>query len=290
MTTTSVLSHRDKFNLNIQYNDIPRFCIISPTAYLDQFASQSDSHLALAHLVKSDAAYADFYKRMAARGDRIIMDNGAFELGSSYNPSELITLAEMCGADAIVLPDYPGRSSIETIHAAEQILPDVISAGLATMFVPQSAYGDREDWISAYSWASDNPDVDIIGMSILGIPSALRWIERAYARVVMSTILEERGLFNHKKHHHYLGLNAGPNVELSTLIDMGWVNTCDSSNPVWAGLSGYEYNESFTDWLGVRKNMLHSVDFNMSQQLSDEQINRIQHNLDLTLDLFKCEG
>ena len=58
----------------------PQFCIITPTAYLHRYASQSSMHLVLAHLVDMDEEYANFY---AERGEFKIMDNGAFELGQS---------------------------------------------------------------------------------------------------------------------------------------------------------------------------------------------------------------
>jgi len=61
-------------------------------------------HLVLAHLVDEDKAYASFY---ASRKEFKIMDNGAFELGESYDPTKLIELGTKCKADAIVLPDYP---------------------------------------------------------------------------------------------------------------------------------------------------------------------------------------
>ena len=188
----------------------PQFCIITPTAYLNQYASQSAMHLVLAHLVDTDDQYADFY---AKRQEFKIMDNGAFELGESYAPDQLIRLGNRCAADAIVLPDYPFKPGQKTIDAATELSAAVKDAGFHTMFVPQSEVDELEDWIATYKWASVNPNIDIIGMSILGIPNALPHIPRAYARVVMTQILIDRGIFNFSKYHHFLGLNAGVALE-----------------------------------------------------------------------------
>lgn len=267
----------------------PQFCIITPTAYLEQYAIQSTTHLVLAHLVDIDDTYAAFYKARSEAGDRLIMDNGAFELGESYAPNKLIELAHKCGAHALVLPDYPFQPAEKTIQAAEALIPQVVDAGFATFFVPQSQTGDLEDWIAAYTWASDNPNIDIIGMSILGVPNAIPEIPTAYARVVMSTILADRGIFG-QKHHHYLGLNAGPNVEIPALLKLGLLDTCDSSNPVWCGINGIRYNETLSDWMGVQKKYLREVDFKEHFANPDKKAHiheAIQHNISLTLGLFE---
>lgn len=260
----------------------PQFCVITPTAYLEDYASQSSMHLVLAHLVDTDERYANFY---AERDEFKIMDNGAFELGKSYNPEKLVELGHKCKSDAIVLPDYPFEPSSKTITAAEWLVEPVIRNGFKTMFVPQSKVGDFDDWIEAYKWASETTDIDIIGMSILGIPNALPHIPRAYARVVMTQILIDRGIFNFDKYHHYLGLNAGPNLEIPPLIKMGALDSCDSSNPVWAGICGQMYTPMCDSFLMTRKIDKH-VDFNYPMTQSEFVHSAIQTNIDMTLSLL----
>ena len=120
----------------------PEFCIIAPTAYAKAYANWSTTHLVLAHIVDHDPDYALLYQELAGRGHKIIMDNGAFELGESYSPTRLIELGHKCGAHALVLPDYPGQPGSKTIAAADAIMQGVIDAGFETMFVPQSQRGD----------------------------------------------------------------------------------------------------------------------------------------------------
>jgi len=261
----------------------PQFCIITPTAYLEQYAAQSSMHLVLAHLVDVDKKYADFY---ASRSEFKIMDNGAFELGESYDPSKLIELAHRCGADAIVLPDYPFQPAQKTIAESEKLIKPVTDAGFKTMFVPQSEVGDLEDWIRGYIWGAENPDIDIIGMSILGIPNALSHIPAAYARVVMTQLLIDRGLFNYDQYHHYLGLNAGPALEMPPLIKMGALDSCDSSGPVWAGICGQRYSKQSDSYQMTKKISKH-VDFDYGMTNKADVREDIQYNIDLTLDLFE---
>lgn len=263
----------------------PKFCIITPTAYLEQYASQSNMHLILAHLVDTDEAYANFYANRSST-ELKIMDNGAFELGESYNPEKLIELGIKCKADAIVLPDYPGQDPARTIEAAIEWAPMVKAAGFKTMFVPQSFVGDIDGWIEAYEWATiDNDLIDIIGMSILGIPNALPKIHRAYARVVMTAMLQNERIFAYDKHHHYLGLNSGPKLEIPTLINMNALDSCDSSNPVWAGICGSEYSENTDSYMTTSKISKH-VEFDYPY-VKDANVHRmIQKNIDLTLGLL----
>lgn len=268
-------------------NSEPHFCVIAPTAYLDEYATQSPTHLVLAHIVDTNPEYANFYREMSDRGDRIIMDNGAFELGQSYEPSKLVELGHICGADAIVLPDYPGKRSALTLNAAVELLPILKDEGFKSMLVPQSEIGDLEDWITAYEWAAEHPDIDIIGLSILGMPNALPHIPKSYARVVLTQLLIDRGIFNFDKYHHYLGLNAGPALEIPPLIEMGALNSCDSSGPVWCGINGISYAVVSESYMPMKKQYLREVDFDWKWDKKLQIHEVIQYNLDLTFDLFK---
>ena len=264
--------------------DYPEFCVIAPTSYLPDFGRRSRRHLVLAHLVDTDEVYADFY-RHSPTDNYIIMDNGAFELGESYKPDELIRLAKKCGANAIVLPDYPFQPSTTTIQASERLVKLVKDAGYDTFFCPQSEKGRWDDWVFGYRWAADNDEIDIIGMSILALPNALPHIPAAYARVVATALLQQAGLFAMGKYHHYLGLNAGPALEIPALIDMNALDTIDSSGPVWAGILGHEYTLNADSYQSVSK-IKHHVDFSIARATDVDTFRRIEHNLELTFSLF----
>jgi hypothetical protein len=265
----------------------PRFCFITPTAYLERYASQSEMHLVLAHLVDTDEEYANFY----AKNDYYkIMDNGAFELGESYAPEKLVELGRKCNANAVVLPDYPFQPAQVTIDASSAVLDEIKDAGFETMFVPQSETGDLKDWINGYVWAATNPSIDIIGMSILGMPNAIPHVDISYARVVLTQILIERGVFNFDKYHHYLGLNAGPALEIPTLIKMGALDSCDSSNPVWMAICGHRYNPFSDSFLQVGK-VKKEVEFDYPMVKDPAVLSNIQYNIDLTQDMIeRCRG
>lgn len=272
-------------NKTFAATDKPAFCIIAPTLYLPTYAVQSPKHLVLAHLADINNTYASFYKERSNMDDGIILDNGAFELGESYPPDRLFEIGQKCGADVIVLPDYPGQKAQVTIDAAEKYAPMFRDAGFKTMFVPQSEVGAMDDFVYAYMWAADNDLIDLIGMSILNIPNAMPHVPSAYARVVMTELLLDRGVFA-EKYHHYLGLNAGPALEIPALIKRGVLNSCDSSGPVWAAILGHEYSYNTDSYLSTKKVKAH-VEFDYPYVKDKDTHRRIQHNLDLTLGLFK---
>jgi len=262
----------------------PEFCYIAPIEYL-HFTTASSTHLVLAHLVDASDTYANFYKQRASYGDYIIMDNSAYELKVPYDTGKLIALGHKCGADAIVLPDYPFQPSDVTIRAANKFVGDFKKEGFHTFFVPQSEKGDIEDWYSGYVWAAEHPDIDIIGMSILGIPNALPHIHPAYARVVMAQNLINDNRFEFDKHHHFLGLNSGPALEIPSLIEMNALDTIDSSGPIWAGILGHEYTTN-ADSFQMAAKLKMPVNFNQPPTMDDATTQRIWRNIHLTQLLF----
>lgn len=267
----------------------PAFCFITPIPYLEQFASPvttgPNRHLVLAHLVDQSEVYANYYLHRSLAGDYIMMDNSAYELHEPYSPNKLMRLAEQCGAHAIVLPDYPFQPARKTIDAAKEFAPQFKAAGYHTFFVPQSERGQDYDWEEGYTWAAANPDIDIIGMSILGIPNALPVIDPSYARVVMTALLIDKGIFARNKAHHYLGLNSGPGLEIPSLLRMDALTSIDSSGPVWAGIHGHSYTTD-ADSLQMVKKLKSVVDFDLPLSKDKATLDRIQHNIDLTLQLF----
>ncbi len=265
----------------------PAPCFIAPTAYLEQFASQSTAHLTLAHLIhgNENGKYVDFYRRMSERGDLVMNDNSAFELGASFAPELLLDTAKAVKASVQVLPDYPGQHQSQTINAALENIDLYKRNNLKTFFVPQAQPGDLEGWIDAYLFAAKHPDIDVIGMSILGIPLALPFVDRSIARVVMVAILKDRGIFAEDKHHHFLGLNSGPKIDIGSLLKMNALDTFDSSNAVWMGILGHRYAANTDTFLNVSKVSTH---VNFDQPITKDPIilDNIQANIQLTKQLF----
>lgn len=237
------------------------FAHITPTAYLDLFASGRPFHLTLAHLVEQDDQYASWYSARDTSRSLMpyvnIMDNSAFEMYKQgrpmYETNKLIPMGEKVGADYIVMSDYPGEPSWTTIEKAKEMAPKLRAAGFGTFFVPQSEEGDLEDLISAFDWASKSEHVDYIGVSILAVPLAYgvekdNKLQRFLSRWKFMRELEQRGILHEIKKNnkkiHFLGMVDGPN-EVALVSDwMHYIDTWDSSAAVWAGMCRIPFDNS----------------------------------------------
>lgn len=242
------------------------FCHISPTRYLNQFTQRNGAHLILAHLVETDPEYRDYYANLDD-GKYKIMDNSAFEMFKlgrpMYETAKLVDMAKACKADCVVMSDYPKMHSSHTINAAIKMIPELKGEGFDTFFCPQSELGDIEDLIKAIEWGLENPNIDLIGMSILACPIAMGVnestfgdgkrsdaykMQRFVSRFAVFDQLSRRGLLTEKamKRFHCLGMVDGPN-EIRLLKPFhDYIFSWDSSAAVWAGIHSLRFDKSPT--------------------------------------------
>lgn len=286
----------------MNYAGKPSFCAIAPIS-CSELVKGRNAHLVLAHLLDVDHVtgdvqkakvqeYIDFIRAESEAGAFVMMDNSAYELKEPYAPEKLLELATLCKAHAIVLPDYPFQPSSITIEAAKKFAPIFKAAGFKTFFVPQSRPGDEADWLDAYEWATrgEGSDlVDIIGISILGVPNAFNELAPSFARVVVMKMLISAGIYAPEKHHHFLGLNAGPALEIPSLLRMGVLDTIDSSGPVWAAINTHSYSNEYDSFQSVKK-LTSPVDFFMELPKDFRTLARIHHNVEMTDGLFGSDN
>lgn len=210
--------------------------------------SRSSINLVLAHLV-GDNYYTKTY---AASKKPTILDNGAFELGVPYEPERLIELGKMINAQYIVLPDYPGQSWEFTIDAAKEYIPKFKAAGFKTFFVPQSEEGDFDGYMNCWDWAINEPNIDLIGCSILGAPKSLPSQDRLITRFIILRAIENAingGYFDEKllvNRIHMLGMLDTVN-EIALTRPFHWmINSWDTSAAIWAGINGLDIKKTST--------------------------------------------
>lgn len=264
------------------------FCHISPTAYLDTYTTNNGAHLLLAHLVEQDPKYADYYANLHD-GRVKIMDNSAFEMFKQgrpmYDSSKLVEMGRRCGADVIVMSDYPKQNWMTTMNAAMEMIPQLKDAGFGTFYVPQSDLGDLNGVLKSFDWALGNPEIDLIGMSILTCPIAFNVnesshgdgkrsdaykLQRFLSRWKMFVELQKAGLLTDHAHKrfHCLGMTDGPN-EIELLMTAGfkpYIYSWDSSAAVWAGLNVISFDQSPS---GLADGKFEKeVDFDMSKEVS----------------------
>lgn len=154
-----------------------RIALIPPIPHLSD-VQETGFHLVLSHLLR-DEKYATFYRERRDRGDYLILDNGAHELGASRDHVELLKNAEMLGAQEIVLPDvlFDRRGTIERtkrmfkyLHTNEGWDKYEEAGRPNLMLVPQGT--DRADWAVCFESLLALVDkywMDEMGTLVLGI-------------------------------------------------------------------------------------------------------------------------
>lgn len=270
-----------------------QFAHITPTAYLDLFATGRPFHLTLAHLVEQDDAYAKWYSSRDISRSLMpytnVMDNSAFEMYKQgrpmYETEKLIPMAEKIAADYVVMSDYPGEHYEKTIDKAYEMSKELRNAGFGTFFVPQGEEGDLNQLIESFKWAADAPEVDYIGVSILAVPLAFgvekdNKLQRFMSRWKFMKLLEQEGVLDviamNDKKVHFLGMVDGPN-EIDLVKDYHrCITSWDSSAAVWAGLCNIAFDNSPTGLINGKNEI--EVDFSHTGA-DNKQLGLATHNM-----------
>lgn len=270
--------------------------IIAPTQLLKPYATQGDIHLVLAHLVDTDSVYTNFYSQQKKFK---ILDNGVFENGASIPSFDLLYRASLIGANEIVLPDVLGNGE-ETYNQGIQFLKLVndythnsqFSAQLKSyvktikfMGVPQSTKGNVQEYLACLNAMLEHPQINTIGLSILGIPNAFApdahfkegFCPISGSRTHLLNLLYSLGLLAKakklKKSFHLLGM--GSLFEDLILAKNLGLRSNDTSSPVVHGLQGIGYRRN-----GLSKGKLEAkLDFEKQYTITKQIDQRIRKNI-----------
>jgi len=164
-------------------------------------AEDSDYQMCLAHILLSSRKYKGFYKRAIERGNTVIMDNGACELGQSIAWEKLVECYYEIGEPAVVVIPDQERGNMQVFEKSLQFLDDRIGRnGVKFMACPHG----QEDLMEM----AKNPRVDIIGIN-------RDWIDRARAIVLVLDKVHE----SHEKFFHMLGIRKDPIGEVLPVLE-----------------------------------------------------------------------
>lgn len=104
-----------------------KFFPIVPIRYLSKLAGLSKNHMVLAQWL-TEKRYLNFYRKRRERGDFIILDNGACELGASLPLGELLGwVDELGGCDALVVPDADGTTVVSNLSLVKSSLDKLLN-------------------------------------------------------------------------------------------------------------------------------------------------------------------
>ena len=217
------------------------FAHIAPTNYTELGIHESDMNMVLCHIAEAHPHYAQMFRDSEKQ---TLLDNGAFENGIPYETERMLDIGESVGADIMVLPDYPGQPWEKGWEKVEEDIAEYKTHGFQTMFVPQSILGDTVGYLKSLDKAIKHPNIDLIGLSILGCPTAFNTLPKYKVREQILEYVEQNYTQAHTdKRFHILGmLDAADEVtRLTYYKDM--INSWDSSAAIWGGINGIKLED-----------------------------------------------
>ena len=266
-----------------------KLAFITPTSYLETFSKQGDFYLALAHLIDDEGKneYAQFHKKEAEKGKRVILDNGLFE-GAQVEPEDLIKRAKAIKAHVVCAPDalYDSKG---TVKAFKQFIKLKQEEGLVAdiMGIPQAS--NPEDYWECFQFMQLNEDCDMIGLSILSIPKSFKevtedadkWPITAPRIHFLKQLSTFQNTFEHQiKPCHLLGLGESY-ADIYTAIRLlpNTVVSNDSSSTFVHGAKNIIYNRHGLIPGGkIRK----KLDFSLPKDsLNKNQLSSVQKNINI---------
>lgn len=242
-----------------------KIAFIAPTNLIKDYCG--DFNLALSHLIESRGAKNAYTKAIIATGKPIILDNGLFENGKPEAIESLFKKANKIGAKTVFCPDTLfDRKATETAFTKIASNKKRIFKGKLA-FVVQA--DNAKDYVASYKWAVENPDIDLIGLSILAIPKSFRRISGTDDIVTNRIMcLKELARLSKHKASHLLGAGSSyRDIDFAAKF-CPWVVSHDSSSAVWNGVYRKAIDPVTLEVEGGKNRL--AVDFSWEEVASDQ--------------------
>lgn len=262
-----------------------KLAFIVPTKYISQFGTQGHFTLALSHLMKKDGEN-EYEKAIKEAGLPIILDNGLFENHVPEGIETLIEKANRIGATHFFAPDvlFDRKGTEEELKKA--VLAKEKYPNLKLGAVVQA--NSPEEYLDALLKMNNDPNVDLIGLSILSIPKSwekkLGKFDVTASRIELLRNMKALSAQGVKwKDCHLLGLGDSYADVLFAAEECPWVVSNDTSCCFQTGL----FKKKLTEDLVVPGGKIQKkVDFDL-QGMTVLQVKTIESNIYKVKDKFK---
>ena len=259
-----------------------RHCIITPTKFINDplVGWRSDFILALSHLLDVECTNK-YAQALRSSWKDIYLDNGTFENGVPEDHNSLLRKAKLIDAKYVFASDYlyDDERSKEALERMAQIR-NLHHLNIKLGYVVQAK--TIEWYLKNYKRAEQNPDIDLIGISILTIPYCRQestWTpDITYNRIqTIETIDNE---IHPKKDAHLLWL-GGSLLDLKKATFYPWIKSNDSCSAFMTWLYGKVYEDMMVPWGKIKQ----KVDFDYHYNLDETQQKCITENIDTILSI-----
>lgn len=218
----------------------------TPISFLNESRGYNDFDYALVHLFETHPEYYSFFKSSLSLGREVLLDNSIFELKESFNPERYAEYIRELKPTYFIVPDVL-EDSVATI--VSYINFKLTYKDLPGMWIGAVQGKTYEEIVKCYNVMSESADYIAISFDFswyqtIGLSqssnSALSKLERMCdGRQKLIKMLQADGIWNYNKPHHLLGCSLAK--EFAAYKDTPSIRSCDTSNPVVAGITGRTY-------------------------------------------------
>lgn len=204
----------------------PKFAHIVPVDCL-HVLDNKQYLMCLAHLVKANGAYGDYYASAARKpGTYVLMDNGVAE-GEQLSNEELLRCYDRIRPSEIILPDTLCDSSdtLRKMHEALELFVESEHLPYRIMAVPQGH--DLDEWIACAEAMVRDRRIHTIGVSKFLQMAGGSYMTRYWAVDALSELIAKYGRSDLEV--HLLGCSE-PTAYVQMILDKyPFVRGCDSA-------------------------------------------------------------
>lgn len=215
-----------------------------PISMLEYSPKFNDYDYCLLHLIYEYPEYKRYYKEAVLNGRTVILDNSIFELGEALTNAQLAEGVLELSPTYYIVPDCFDDYE-ETLFRFSSFLEEYPDLPGRRMGVIQGR--TVEELIKCYLFMSKHADK-------IGIPfGSIAYDELVSSNDKLTRLCEGRqkfiqklvdiGLWNSHKPHHLLGCSYAREFSYPLYKKIN-IESCDTSNPIVAGLYKIRYKET----------------------------------------------
>lgn len=223
----------------------------SPICLLDVSRQYNDYDYALVHLFEQYPEYYSFFKSSLLQGREVLLDNSIFELGVSFDADKYADYITELQPTFYIVPDVleDGVKTVQSYINFYKSYPTL--PGLRIGVVQGKTY---DELVYCYEYMKNNADYiaisfdyswyQTIGRSTVAKTNInhahIQKLERYCSgrQKLISSLMHDK-IWDNTKPHHLLGCSLAR--EFTAYRGISSIRSCDTSNPVVAGMVGARY-------------------------------------------------